>query len=448
VQGRSYRLVKLVLSVLVASTGCSAPDDASRRPNILLVSIDALRADHLGCYGYGRATSPFLDERAAAGIRYANAFVNTHGTPPSHATMLSSLFQESHRVGVADTKDGEAGLKVPDDVELVQEILLRDGWATVGVTGGGFMEERFGFARGFASFTDRARNVEQGADMLVEAVAQAIPSGRPVFGFFHTYQVHAPYSPPDGYRGLFGEGDCAVEPTAEALVPIQATASQHLTQEDFDCLAALYDAEIRHTDDTLRSLFDRLASIGFLDRAVVIVTADHGEEFGDHGGLLHRGSLFDELLHVPLIVWGAGVPRGVVAANLVSTIDLAPTVLAVAGLPPPPIMAGRNLLSLPPSDPSTERVFAQYGTQLYGVRTHSWKLIAGGQWANPMLFDLEADPHERLNVASRHPDVTSRLLSELAAWRQRQPQLGLSAGPAGELPEETKQQLRELGYVQ
>jgi arylsulfatase A-like enzyme len=362
--------------------------------------------------------------------------------------MLSSLFQESHRVGIVDTENGEASLKVPDGVELVQEILLREGWATVGVTGGGYLEERFGFARGFASFTDRARNVDQGANMFVEAVAQAVSSGRPVFGFFHTYQVHAPYSPPDGYRGLFGEDDCAVAPTAEALVPIQATASQHLTQDDFDCLAALYDAEIRYTDDTLRRLFDRLAATGFLDRTVVIVTADHGEEFGDHGGLLHRGSLFDELLHVPLIVWGAGMPRGVVAANLVSTIDLAPTVLAVAGLPPSPIMAGRNLLSLPAPDLSTERLFAQYGSQLYGIRTHRWKLIAGGQWANPMLFDLEADPHERINLAKRHPDVSGELLAELAAWRQRQPKLELSADPVGELPAATVQQLRELGYVQ
>ena len=443
-----YRVVKLVLGVLVTLTGCSALDDASRPPNILLISVDALRADHLGCYGYGRTTSPFLDDRARAGIRFANAFVNTHGTPPSHTTMLSSLFQESHRVGIADREDGEPSLKVPGAVELVQEVLLRNGWATVGVTGGGYLEARFGFARGFASFTDRARNVEQGTNMLVEAVAQAIQSGRPVFGFFHTYQVHTPYSPPEGYRGLFGEDDCAVEPTAEALVPIQATAFQRLTQDDFDCLAALYDAEIRYTDDTLRSLFDRLAAIGFLDHAVVIVTADHGEEFGDHGGLLHRGSVFDELLHVPLIVWGAGVPRGIVAANLVSTIDLAPTVLAVAGLPPPPIMAGSDLLSLPAPDPSTERVFAQYGSQLYSIRAHRWKLIVGGQWANPMLFDLEADPHERVNVARRHPDVSSQLLTELAAWRQRQPKLKLSADPIGELPEGTVQQLRELGYIQ
>ena len=446
-QDSSSRLVTLALSVLVATAGCSALDDPARQPNILLISIDALRADHLGCYGYDRATSPFLDQQAAAGIRFANAFVNTHGTPPSHTTMLSSLSQESHRVGIAGAEDGEAGLRVPDAVELVQEILLRDGWATVGVTGGGYLEGRFGFARGFASFTDRARDVGQGADMLVEAVAQAVPSGRPVFGFFHTYQVHAPYVPPDGYRGLFGEDGCTVEPTAEALVPIQATAFQHLTQDDFDCLAALYDAEIRYTDDTLRSLLDRLAATGFLDRAVVIVTADHGEEFGDHGGLLHRGSLFDELLHVPLIVWGSGVPRGVVADNLVSTLDLAPTVLAAAGLPQPPLMAGRNLLSLPAPDPSTERVFAQYGSQFYGIRTHRWKLIAGGTWANPMLFDLAADPHERINVARRHPDVSGELLTELAAWRQRQPQLELSAGPAGELPESTVQQLRELGYL-
>jgi arylsulfatase A-like enzyme len=111
-------------------------------------------------------------------------------------------------------------------------------------------------------------------------------------------------------------------------------------------------------------------------------------------------------------------------------------------------MAGSDLLSLPAPDPSTERVFAQYGSQLYGIRTHRWKLIVGGGWANPMLFDLEVDPHEMINVAKRHPDVSGELLAELTAWRQRQPQLKLAADPVGELPETTQQQLRELGYIQ
>lgn len=441
-------LVTLPLAIIVALAGCGAPGGTASPPNILLISIDALRADHLGCYGYERATSPFLDDTAAAGIRFSNAFVNTHGTPPSHTTMLSSLAQESHRVGVVEGDGADPSLSVPNGVELVQEILLRNGWTTVAVTGGGYMEEQFGYARGFEFFRDRARSIEQGTAMLVESLGHAINLERPVFAFYHTYQVHTPYLPPDGYRGMFGPESCAIEPTAEALLPIQGRASRYLERDDFDCLAGLYDAEIRYTDDTLRSLFARLARLGFLDRSVVIVTADHGEEFGDHGGLLHRGSLFDELLHVPLIVWGTDVPRGIVVDNLVSTLDLAPTVLALAGIPQPAIMSGRDLLSLPPSDPSTEQIFSQYGSQIYGVRTHRWKLIVGREWTDPMLFDLQIDPHERTNVAGRHPDVADRLLEDLAAWRERQPRLDLADTPIDTLPEQTEQRLRELGYVE
>jgi arylsulfatase A-like enzyme len=436
-----------LVAVIVLSTGCGQSPEQHRPRHVLLVSIDALRADHLGSWGSDHDTSPFLDELAARGIRFPLAFVNTHGTPPSHTTMLTSLYQETHRVGIPEETGDPPDLRLPEGVAALQDILDDAGWTTVAVTGGGYMGGEFGFSRGFDIFDDTPRTVEQGTERLIVALRQPLEDRRPVFALFHTYEVHSPYRSPEAYQGLFGPDTCAVEPDAEALVPIQADAKDRLTPQDFDCLAALYDRGIRHTDDVLRVLFRDLDEIGFLDDALVVITADHGEEFGDHGGLLHRGSLFEELIHVPLIVWGAGVPGGKVDPSLASTIDIAPTILAWAGIDPPRSMEGRDLLRPPPGD-RPERVFSQYGTQLYSVRTPRWKLIAGGRWAHPMLFDLERDPDERHNVAAAEPDTVDRLIEELTRWRTDRPRVDVEPAPGAELQPATREQLEALGYLE
>ena len=438
-------LVAIALGAILYA-GCGVQSEPSSPKKVLLISIDALRADHLGSWGYDRDTSPFLDQLVAEGTRYPLAFVNTHGTPPSHTTMLTSLYQESHRVGMHDDPERPPDLRLPDAVDTVQEILHRHGWATVAVTGGGYMGREFGFSRDFDVFFDRIRSVEQGAEALVEAIRPVLGAERPVFVLFHTYQVHSPYTAPDIYNGLFGPDGCSIEPVAETLVPLQANASKHLSPSDFDCLASLYDRGIRHTDDVLRGAFEDLRAMGFLDNTLVIITSDHGEEFGDHGGLLHRGSLFDELIHVPLILWGTGVPASATDPTLVSTVDISPTILAWAGIDIPPPMEGRDLLERPEGD-QPQRVFSQYGSQIYSLRTRRWKLIVGGKWANPMLFDLERDRAESRNVARANPVVVDSLIDELAIWRETRPRPNLSTRPPMNIDEEVKQQLEALGYL-
>jgi arylsulfatase A-like enzyme len=444
---RRFLAVVAPMIVLVGA-GCSRTEPEVVPPNILLISIDALRADHLGAWGAERETSPFLDGLAAQGIRFSHAFVNTHGTPPSHTTMFSSLYQETHRVGVAPDPETPPPLSVPDGVEMVQEILARDGWTTVGVTGGGYAGADFGFGRGFEVFNDRARDVDRGRQVLVDSLRGVLPSGRPIFAFFHTYEVHSPYRSPPEYDGLFGAEECRVATTSEALLELVGTAGKVLDESDFDCIATHYDRGIRYTDDTLRRLADDLGAMGFLDNALVIITADHGEEFGDHGGLLHGGTLFEELLHVPLIVWRSGMAEGRVDHSLASTIDLAPTILAAAGLEPPPIMEGRDLLGANPTHLDHQRVFSQYGTTLYGVRTHDHKLIVRGGWGNPTLFDLENDPGERRNVAADHPELAAELLAELNEWREARPRLEDLTSETVELSPEQIEQLEALGYTQ
>jgi arylsulfatase A-like enzyme len=156
------------LPFLLLCVACGRSPIEAGPPNVLLISIDALRADHLSCYGYDRHTSPALDKLAAQGTRFSNAFVNTQGTPPPHTTLLSSLYQENHRVGIES--DFAAGRSIPSGVQMVQEIFAGAGWHTMAVTGGGYMSSQFKFSRGFDEYIDLARGVDQGTEFLLEYV--------------------------------------------------------------------------------------------------------------------------------------------------------------------------------------------------------------------------------------------------------------------------------------
>jgi arylsulfatase A-like enzyme len=332
---------------------------------------------------------------------------------------------------------------------MVQEIFADAGWHTTAVTGGGHMSSGFGFSRGFDEYIDLARSVDQGVEFLLENLRGPVEAGQPVFAFFHTYEVHSPYHPPKGFRRLFGAHTGAVKATSEALLQIQTDAAKVLTREDFDYLESLYDGEIRYTDEVIGKLLASLESLGFLDNAIVVVTADHGEEFGEHGGVLHGGKLFEELLHVPLIIGGVGIDRGVVDPSLVSLVDIAPTLLSLAGLEIPSTMEGRSVFDRPPIEKwQDQRVFAQYGDQLYCVRTPRWKLIQRSSNQGVKLFDLHSDPGERRNLSLQRPDLSAALLAELEDWRVGRPQLDLGSRPRVELTDEMAEELRVLGYLE
>lgn len=422
----------------------AAAASASTPRNVLLISLDALRADHLSSYGYERPTSPFLDELAAGGRRFATAFVNTHGTPPSHTTLFTSLYQESHRVSMTPPGATRRDDVAPDSLELLPEILAAAGYLTLGVTGGGFMSRDYNLDQGFARFVDRDRGVDDGRRSLLRLLREAEDDPRPRFVFFHTYEIHSPYRPPSEYRELFGRfaGDLDLE--SRELAAMQNDVRSHLDESELRHLVALYDAGIRYTDDELRKLFADLHDLGFLQDTLVIVTADHGEEFGDHGGLLHRVSLYEELLHVPLVLHGPGVATGV-DRRLASTVDVAPTILAALGLEVPPWMEGRSLLE--PWDPPREAVFAQYTDLLYAMRTERWKLIERPPERRLELYDLASDPRETEDLAATEPARARQMVRELRRWRDGRARWERPSAAPVAIPEETRRHLEALGYV-
>ena len=438
----------LVVLTLVVTLGCQTE---SKRPNVLLISLDTLRADHLSCYGYHRQTSPFLDELASRAVLFKNTFVNTHGTPQSHATILSAQYQETHKVMFEVLRAGRraSGVTVnpvPSRIVLLQEILRGHGYVTLGVTDGGYMAEHFGFARGFAEFHDDREGVQAGTGKLISMVQRYAQDDQPIFALYHTYEIHMPYTPPQQYRTIFGQFNSKFLPIYENVKPLKNDASA-LSKDDLEAMEGMYDGGIRFVDDTLRRMFSALRGIGFLDNYVVVITSDHGEEFGEHGGLEHSETLYDELLHVPLIIAGSAVPDGRVDERMASSIDIVPTILSYVGIEVDIPFEGVDLLAAPPESQDEQAVVSQFGNLMYAIRTRSWKLIQNMHPVSVELYDLRKDPMEQQNVAEAFPDVKRSLEGRLSAWKDR---LKSSAADSGrvKLSEKQLERLRSLGYVE
>ncbi|TDI93223.1 MAG: DUF229 domain-containing protein [Caldithrix sp.] len=414
-------------------------------PNVLLISLDTCRADHLSVYGYHRQTSPFIDELSSRGIRYENAFINTCCTLSSHTTILSSLYQETHKVAYFEGHKGA----VPDSVVMIQEILRRNGYVTLAVTDGGLAGQKYGFGRGFDYFDDIGGGVLSGTRKIVDLinlVRQQQNRRKPIFAFYHTYELHNPYAPPAEYTDIFGHFESSFSPTNENLLKFRQRA-RDLKEEDIESLVAMYDAEIRYTDNTLKSMFDKLEKVGFLENCLVILTSDHGEEFGEHGGLLH-GDLYDEQLHVPLIITGTKIPIGQVDAQVVSSVDIAPTVLGYLELPVPEKMEGTNLLAAGNSK-SEAAVFSQIGKSRYSIRTARWKLIETVNPLNLELYDVQKDTYEKEDIAVNEPRVLSQLYRRLREWQNKH----RFAPMRKKVPKKVRldrreiEQLKALGYI-
>ncbi len=319
----------------------------------ILISIDTLRADHLGCYGYSRDTSPFIDSLAARGAVFENAYAQLPGTLPSHMSMFTGLYPAEHGVYPPN------GV-LSEEIKTLPEILSAGGFRTAGHTEGGYVDGSYGFARGFAEFNDESYEVEcdvertlaRGMDFL-----ERLGESERFFLFLHTYAVHDPYPdvrlpdnfhfPMKTYGKPFWPGGLpadAVEPTGPHLAELNRRGAMP-REEILDYYRAVYDAQIRYLDDLLRDFFARLESLGLSDDVTVVITSDHGEEFAEHGRLLHE-QVYREALHVPLIVLHPGLAEGRRVPELVESIDIAPTLMELAGVEPPAPVSGRSLLPL------------------------------------------------------------------------------------------------------
>ena len=443
-----------VLLAALASAGCTERESTAPAPgfNLILISIDTLRADHVGAYGYGLPTTPHIDAMAEHSLRVARCVAQAPMTLASHASLLTSLLPQHHGASVPRES------RLAEDAVTLAEVLAGHGYRTASFNGGVQLDAAYGLDRGFEVYESArshdalARALTGEEDRLRHGVERATrwldEAQGPFFVFLHSYEIHHPYTPDAEHLRLFDTGYAGDLPdhiSVELLERINADP-QSLPPEDLSHIVHAYDAELRSADDAVGRLVAYLQKHSLYDDTLIVVTSDHGEEFGEHGWVgWHAHSLYDELLLVPLII---KFPRsrlaGVVEESQARGIDVAPTALAALGIETPESWAGRDLgQELGAPTPGAVSMHDVPGNApLWTLRTEDWKLKRVGGEA---LYNLEADPEERRNVAARHPEKATALrsLGEKLLNERRSPKDVAATLSAG-----TQEQLRELGYLE
>jgi len=328
---RGWRLSSVLL--LLGLAACASPEP--RPPeltcedcNVLLISIDTLRADHLGCYGYSKPTSPSIDRFAGESIRFARAISHAPSTEPSHASIFTSQIPEHHAAWRS------RGQPIGEGLETMAEILSAAGMRSISFNGGGQVAASYGFDRGFETYTSRSGPFSTKVGQAIRWLSEN--RDERFFMFLHSYEVHAPYTPRPEQLELFDqgyEGRLEDEITTTLLIDIN-DGVEVLDEADLQHVINCYDAEIRSVDRGFEQLVRYLNKIGVLEKTIIVFTSDHGEEFGEHGQVgQHSHALHDELLHVPLIVRLPGaVEAGRVVEKQVRSIDILPTLAQLVGL--------------------------------------------------------------------------------------------------------------------
>ncbi len=448
----------LALAALLAAPAAAAP--APKRPNVVLIVVDALSARHLGAYGYRRATSPRLDALAAEGALFETVVAPSNWTLPSLASLLTGLLPSAHGALLPPAaKDWaaklEAGRLVPGPGErleasrpTVARRLAAAGYRTAAVVSGGFCRSAFGFGRGFHEYHDLgglAEHIEPTYLPLLEK-----ERGRPFFLYIHLSDVHDPYQAPapygkkwadPAYRGPMDGSRAALRVLQHELCAGRGDPAD-LAQAE-----ALYDGGVSYADAAIGRLLDRLAAAGLADDTAVFVTADHGEGFGSRKLLRHGSGFSDEVLLVPLLVRAPGLPRGLRVGGQVRALDVAPTILELAGLAPAP-MQGRSLLGALRGGPAPDLEAVSQTDDGSALRAGGWKLVRFNEQP-PSLYDLAADPGERRDLAAERPEVVARLGARLDALEGEARALAkrLPALPARRVRPNMRERLKAAGYV-
>ncbi len=398
------------LFILVSALVCACGKPSG--PNVILVIVDTMRADHLGCYGYGRGVSPTIDSLAAEGTLFASCQAQSPWTLPSHASIWTGLTPVEHRTGLFGGSLYGLDVALPTFATVLGE----NGYVTLGFVNVGFLAHGFGFANGFDHYSvNTAGHGRAGetVDEVLEWFTQNVGNPAPKLLVIHLYDVHAPYEPPAPFDTMFSpvgvEG--GINWSSDTLRNLQVSMApdewNRLISQDTlaasimgerDHMVDMYDGEIAWVDSELGRLFAGLREMGVTDGALVMITADHGEEFVEHGFYGHGHSLFQEQLHVPLIVSGPGIPRGAVEAAAVSQTDIMPTILLFAGITPPQGVSGLDLLGSLPAD---RRVFSsnintQNEQTMASVLRGTSKGILDFGSNTGMSFELSSDPLEQL----------------------------------------------------
>jgi arylsulfatase A-like enzyme len=459
---------------------------------IVLISMDTVRADHLSVYGYERFTSPTLETLALEGVVFDDASATAPWTLPSHASMFTGRHPTS--IGVTTVRS-----KLREDIPTLASIFAEAGFDTAAVVNSSWLrKESFNITQGFDKYLfieERPKRRTPSTWVTDQGLAWLRDRGnRPLFLFMHYYDVHSDYASQRAYEELFvtpyegiadgsgwqlkeagferefiemcrkelGTPGCLFGGAQNKLDAGKDAEIIRFDEDDVRHLGELYDAGIRQLDAELGRFLAALRREGILDEALLVVTSDHGEAFMEHGHLDHFIPLYQEILHVPLLFRGPGIAQGKRVSLPVSGVDIAPSLLSLAGLAVPPKMEGLDLTPLLRGEAPVE--FAErdlygeasgggshelmgledYVPQYRSLRRGRHKLIYEHRGDSYALYDLDRDPGEQVDISSQQPELTQRLI---AAMRERYEGIEAAPAPDAELAPEEVERLRALGYI-
>lgn len=441
------------------------PPEEERRlepaKNVVVLVVDTLRADKLRPFNpRSRVNTPVLDAMAGQSVLFEQAHAPENWTKPSVASVLTGLFPATH-----GAKSTEA--RLPDGALLISEHVRAQGFATAGFIANGYVSDRFGFDQGWDHYTNyirESRNTEA-ENVFGEAATwiEAHRDGR-FFVYIQTIDPHVPYDPPDEYVRMYDRRDYAGQVQPRQTHDLLERAKRTPPAVTFDAsdqrrLTALHDGEISYHDHSLGQFIERLRQLGVWEDTLFVMTADHGEEFNDHGSWGHGHTVFEELLHVPLLFHMPGnIPTGMRVSDTVSTVDVAGTVVALAGLPAMPNDEGVDLTTYMtgarPAVPSV--AFSDFLDDRRVITAGRWKLMLRG--INGTLFDLETDPGEQREVDRNDHPIAMRFCrimlgqflgsTDRSRWLSSEQGTGVTfTSESAPMDDTIRQQLQALGYA-
>ena len=475
------RVAAALALVCGVSVAC-APERPARIRNVVLVSLDAVGALHVGAYGYERDTTPVIDRLAAEGTLFENAYTQQVWTLTSHITMLTGLYPKTHGAGTRKMSS--------PDARSLAELLRVQGFDTAAFTGvGGYASTIYGLGRGFDVFRTGKRDARRDNPPRIRWIddwarrARDTPERR-FFLFAHYYDAHSdvdtdvPYDSPPAYRFRYLPDGLDWDKRGATDLLIQLQSGGQVEDRDREVLTALYDASVRFTDEVaLGGLLEALRRAGVLDETLVVVTSDHGEEMFEHGAGTHQQP-YEQTARVPFVLWGPGIPAGLRISDPVQLIDLAPTILSLLGLAAPEAMQGRDLspllrgTPLPPAPAFVDGIFGAHPPFLGHFQSSVILPQEGRRWSfidrveireqdggrvfetagEGELYDLVADPGQQNDLAQDQPELARELAALLESWYAETDAAAARLAPPPkvevELTRQQRERLRALGYAE
>ena len=435
-----------VITAIVAYRHFSAP----KIRHIVLISMDTTRADYLSCYGYQHKTTPNIDAVAAEAVRFEQAIAPIPLTLPSHSTMLTGTIPPYH--GIHDNLN----YMLADSNLTLAEMLKAAGYTTGGIISSYVLEDSFGLAQGFDTYDDEFDEIDNqlGAERrggeVSEHAVKWLDENRDedFFLFLHYYDPHSPYDPPEPYRGLFGS-----IAAAEEIGLTDNTSLTADTDEKKKVFKLTYAEELAYTDHCIGQVINKLKSLDLYDSTLLIITGDHGEAFGEREEMGHGYYIYQESIHVPLIVKLPGQQTAKTVSGAVGLIDITPTVCSLLGIEAPQYIQGRDLSGALIDEPSEDDDRYIYSESLLATKYKASPLLAvtGNrfkyiQTARPELYDLIDDPGETHNLVDAQSQ-RARILQDVLGVMLEESLAAGTPDSALELDEESLKKLASLGYV-